>query len=122
MGSLVDPVEPRIRELLQAEPRMPARVIAERVGWTHSIRLLSGRVAELRPLYLSPDRTTYVAGEIAQHDFVVPAHRAAGRVRTDPHRQAAAGADDDHRVCPACRRAVDPRRGRRRTCSLAGGS
>jgi transposase len=74
-GSVVDGVEPRIRELLQSYPRMPATVIAERIGWQHSIRVLSGRVAELRPLYLPPDpagRTVYLAGEIAQHDFWFP--------------------------------------------------
>jgi transposase len=74
-GSIVDEVEPRIRELLQAYPRMPATVIAERIGWTRSIRVLSGRVAELRPVYLPPDpasRTEYVAGEIAQCDFWFP--------------------------------------------------
>ena len=32
-GSSVDAFEPRIRELLQAYPTMPATVIAERVGW-----------------------------------------------------------------------------------------
>ena len=46
-GSIVDPVEPRIRELLRAYPTMPATVIAERIGWTRSIRVLSGRVAEI---------------------------------------------------------------------------
>ena len=74
-GSIVDEVEPRIRELLQAYPRMPATVIAERIGWTRSIRVLSTRVAELRPVYLPPDsasRTEYVAGEIAQCDFWFP--------------------------------------------------
>jgi transposase len=74
-GSIVDEVEPRIRELLKAVPTMPATVIAERIGWTRSIRVLSGRVAELRPVYLPPDpcsRTQYVAGEIAQHDFWFP--------------------------------------------------
>jgi transposase len=74
-GSVVDAAEPRIRELLRAYPRMPATVIAERIGWDRSIRVLSGRVAELRPAYLPPDpasRTTYVAGEIAQHDFWFP--------------------------------------------------
>ena len=74
-GSLVDPFEPRIRELLAAFPRMPATVIAERVGWPYSIRTLSGRVAELRPAYLPPDpasRTAYAAGEIAQCDFWFP--------------------------------------------------
>jgi transposase len=74
-GSIVDEVEPRIRELLQAYPRMPATVIAERIGWTRSIRVLSGRVAELRPVYLPPDpvsRTSYDAGEIAQCDLWFP--------------------------------------------------
>jgi transposase len=74
-GSIVDVVEPRIRELLQAYPTMPATVIAERIGWTRSIRVLSARVAELRPVYLPPDpasRTSYVAGEIAQCDLWFP--------------------------------------------------
>ncbi len=54
---------------------MPATVIAERIGWSYSIRTLSERVRELRPVYLPPDpasRTTYVAGEIAQCDFWFP--------------------------------------------------
>ena len=74
-GSVVDEVEPRIRELLQAWPGMPATVIAERIGWTRSIRVLRTRVAELRPVYLPPDpasRTAYVAGEVAQCDFWFP--------------------------------------------------
>jgi transposase len=74
-GSIVDTAEPRIRELLQTYPRMPATVIAERIGWQNPIRVLSGRVAELRPLCLPPDpagRTVYLAGEIAQHDFWFP--------------------------------------------------
>jgi transposase len=74
-GSIVDVVEPRIRELLRAYPRMPATVIAERIGWTRSIRVLSGRVAELRPVYLPPDpagRTRYEPGEIAQCDLWFP--------------------------------------------------
>jgi transposase len=74
-GSSVDGVEPRIRELLRAYPTMPATVIAERIGWTRSIRVLSGRVAELRPAYLPPDpasRTSYEVGEIAQCDLWFP--------------------------------------------------
>jgi transposase len=74
-GSSVDGVEPRIRELLRAYPRMPATVIAERIGWTRSIRTLSGRVGQLRPAYLPPDpasRTLYVAGEVAQCDLWFP--------------------------------------------------
>jgi transposase len=74
-GSIVDEVEPQIRELLAAWPTMPATVIVERIGWSRSIRVLSGRVAELRAVYLPPDpasRTSYVAGEIAQCDFWFP--------------------------------------------------
>jgi transposase len=73
--TLADGFEPRIRELLRAWPSMPATVIGERIGWPHSIRTLSGRVAELRPAYLPPDpasRTSYAAGEIAQCDFWFP--------------------------------------------------
>src|SRR5215470_3814140 len=74
-GSVADAFEPRVRELLQAYPSMPATVIGERIRWPYSIRTLSGRVAELRPLYLPPDpasRTIYVAGELAQCDFWFP--------------------------------------------------
>jgi transposase len=74
-GSIVDAVEPRIRELLQVYPTMPATVVAERIGWTRSIRVLRDRVAELRPVYLPPDpasRTSYEAGEIAQCDLWFP--------------------------------------------------
>jgi transposase len=74
-SSIVDEVEPRIRELLQAFPTMPATVIAERIGWSRSMTVLKARVAELRPVYLPPDpasRTAYVAGEIAQFDLWFP--------------------------------------------------
>jgi transposase len=74
-GSVADAFESRIRELLRTYPSMPATTIADRIGWPYSIRTLSGRVAELRPLYLPPDpasRTAYVAGEIAQCDFWFP--------------------------------------------------
>jgi transposase len=87
-GSVVDAFEPRIRELLVAYPRMPSTVIAERIGWPYSIRTLSGRVAELRPVYAPPDpasRTNYAAGEIAQCDFWFPDIRlpvGCGQVRT----------------------------------------
>ncbi len=73
--SLADAFEPRIRELLRVYPTMPATVIGDRVSWPYSIRTLSGRVAELRPLYLPPDpasRTSYDAGELAQCDFWFP--------------------------------------------------
>ena len=75
-GSVVDGVEPRIRELLAAWPTMPATVIAERIGWTRSLTVLKDRVRELRPVYLPPDpasRTAYQAGEVAQCDLWFPA-------------------------------------------------
>lgn len=74
-GSIVDTVEPQIRELLARWPDMPATVIAERIGWTRSIRVLRGRVAVLRPLFQPPDpvsRTRYEPGELAQCDLWFP--------------------------------------------------
>jgi transposase len=74
-GSVVDGVEPRIRELLAAWPTMPATVIAARIGWTRSMTVLKDRVRELRPVYLPPDpasRTAYAAGEVAQCDLWFP--------------------------------------------------
>jgi transposase len=91
-GSIVDPFEPRIRELLQAYPTMPATVIAERIGWTRGLTVLKERVAELRPAYLPVDpasRTSYGPGEIAQCDLWFPDVRVPvgpagvhGQVRT----------------------------------------
>ena len=74
--SAVDVFEPEIRRLLMAWPRMPATVIAERIGWTRSISVLKERVHELRPLFLPPDpagRTEYRPGELAQWDLWFPA-------------------------------------------------
>ena len=75
VGSAVDEFEPAIRELLKEFPTMPATVIAERVGWTRGMTVLTARVRDLRPVYLPPDpasRTAYLAGEIAQNDFWFP--------------------------------------------------
>ncbi|GAB2578744.1 IS21 family transposase [Microlunatus antarcticus] len=74
-GSLVDGVEPQIRELLALWPTMPLTVIAERIGWTHSLTILKDRVRVLRPLFVPPDpasRTTYLAGELMQCDLWFP--------------------------------------------------
>jgi transposase len=74
-GSIVDPFEPAIRELLRAYPTMPATVIAERIGWTRGITVLKDRVALLRPAYLPVDpasRTSYAPGELAQCDLWFP--------------------------------------------------
>jgi transposase len=74
-GSIVDAVEPQIRELLAEFPRMPATVIAERIGWTRGLTQLKVLVRELRPVYLPPDpcqRTDYAPGELAQWDLWFP--------------------------------------------------
>jgi transposase len=74
-GSIVDEVEPRIRELLAAWPTMPATVIAERLGWDRSLTVLKVRVRALRPLFLPPDparRSEYEPGELAQCDLWFP--------------------------------------------------
>ncbi|MEP7021659.1 MAG: IS21 family transposase [Pseudonocardiales bacterium] len=74
-GSLADAVEPQVRELLQSWPTMPATVIAERIGWSHSLTVLKDRVRVLRPLFVPPDpasRTTYSPGELAQCDLWFP--------------------------------------------------
>ncbi|MFD0207530.1 MULTISPECIES: IS21 family transposase [Saccharothrix] len=74
-GSIVDAVEPRIRELLADWPTMPVPVIAERIGWRHGMTVLKDRVRELRPLFTPPDpasRTSYEPGELAQCDLWFP--------------------------------------------------
>ncbi len=50
-GSIVDAVEPQIRDLLKEFPEMPATVIAERIGWDRSMTVLKERVRVLRPVY-----------------------------------------------------------------------
>lgn len=74
-GSASDGFEEAIREQLAKHPRMPATVIAERVGWDRGMTVFKVKVAALRPLYLPPDpasRTAYLPGEIAQFDFWFP--------------------------------------------------
>jgi transposase len=77
-GSGVDAHEPAIRRLLAEFPRMPATVIAERIGWTGGRTFFRERVAELRPIYLPADpcqRTDYRPGELAQWDLWFPEPR-----------------------------------------------
>jgi transposase len=74
--SAVDAVDGDIRALLAEFPRMPATVIAERIGWDRSLTILKERVRELRPLFVPPDpsqRTEYRPGELAQWDLWFPA-------------------------------------------------
>ncbi|MGW1729390.1 IS21 family transposase [Streptomyces sp. NPDC002306] len=75
-GSVVDGVEPVVRELLKQTPTMPVTVIAERIGWERGLTVLRERVRELRPSYLPVDpvsRTVYQPGELAQCDLWFPA-------------------------------------------------
>jgi transposase len=72
----VDEFEPLIRQLLRDDPRMPATVVAERIGWERGLTQLKVRVRELRPLYAPADpcqRTHYQPGELAQWDLWFPA-------------------------------------------------
>jgi transposase len=74
-GSAVDAFDPAIRALLAEFPRMPASVIAERIGWRRGRTVLQERVAELRPLFVPPDpvqRTEYSPGGLAQWDLWFP--------------------------------------------------
>ena len=68
-------VEARVRELLQEVPDMPATVLAERVGWTGSIRWFRDNVKRLRPEHrpVDPaDRLTWSPGDAAQCDLWFP--------------------------------------------------
>lgn len=68
--------ERQIRALLVEWPRMPATVIAERIGWRYSLTTLKDRVRVIRPEYVGVDpvdRVTYRPGEIAQCDLWFPA-------------------------------------------------
>ncbi|WP_229730931.1 IS21 family transposase [Microbacterium faecale] len=74
-GSLVDAVEPEVRKLLAVDVKMPATVIAERIGWEHSITILKDRIRQIRPEYagLDPaDRIVYQPGQSAQMDLWFP--------------------------------------------------
>lgn len=70
--------EARVLALLVQEPDMPATVIAERVGWTGSIRWFRENVKRLRPQVRPPDpadRLTWEAGDAAQCDLWFPPRR-----------------------------------------------
>jgi transposase len=70
--------EPAVRALLEEVPDMPATVLAERVGWTGSIRWFSENVKRLRPEHrrLDPaDRIVWAPGDAAQCDLWFPPRR-----------------------------------------------
>ena len=67
--------EPRVRALLAEVPDMPATVLAERVGWTGSIRWFRDNVKRLRPEHrpVDPsDRLIWTPGDAAQCDLWFP--------------------------------------------------
>lgn len=69
------PYEARVRQLLADTPDMPATVLAERVGWTGSIRWFRDNVNRVRGDHrrIDPaDRLTWTAGDVAQCDLWFP--------------------------------------------------
>ena len=77
-GSLVDAVEPEVHKLLRLDAKMPATVIAERIGWEHSITILKDRIRQIRPQYAGvdpADRLVHKPGEAAQMDLWFPEPR-----------------------------------------------
>lgn len=66
------PFEARVRTLRAQTPDMPATVLAERVGWTGSIRRFRDNVNRVRSdqRAVDPaDRLTWSAGDVAQCDL-----------------------------------------------------
>src|SRR5690606_41218402 len=61
--SIVDAVEPQIRQLLRQWPDMPATVIAERIGWQRSMTVLKARIRQIRP----EDRPLAPASRTSDH-------------------------------------------------------
>lgn len=69
------PFESRVRQLLADTPDMPATVLAERVGWTGSIRWFRDNVNRIRADHrpIDPaDRLTWAPGDVAQCDLWFP--------------------------------------------------
>jgi transposase len=89
-GSVVDPYEPQIRALLKEWPKIPAPVIAQRIGWPYSEGPLKKLLARIRPEYagIDPvDRVTYQPGQLTQCDLWFPEPRipvGAGQQRVLP--------------------------------------
>ena len=69
------PFESRVRQLLADTPEMPATVLAERVGWSGSIRWFRDNVNRIRADHrpIDPaDRLTWAPGDVAQCDLWFP--------------------------------------------------
>ena len=100
--------EPRVRELLTDTPDMPATVLAERVGWTGSIRWFRDNVDRLRAEHrpIDPaDRLTWAAGDAAQCDLWFPPRKIP---LEDGTAHLVAGAGHDGRALAVHARPDDP--------------
>lgn len=65
-------VEPAIRALLRENPRMPATVLAERVGWSGSPAWFRENVARIRPEFVNTQQIDpAVAGDGLGQDLLV---------------------------------------------------
>ncbi|MFF2027210.1 sigma factor-like helix-turn-helix DNA-binding protein, partial [Streptomyces sp. NPDC058171] len=89
--NLADIAEPQLRALLTDWPTMPATVIAERIGWTHSLTTLKDWDRQIRAEYLGVDpvdRVSYDPGQLTQCDLWFPETRSPGRtgIGRPPHR------------------------------------
>ena len=81
-GSVADAFEPQVRALLAEWPRMPAPVIAQRIGWPYSMAPLKKLLARIRPEYVGidpVDRVVYEPGQITQCDLWFPETTDPGR-------------------------------------------
>jgi hypothetical protein len=100
-GSVVDPYEPQIRALLKDWPKMPAPVIAQRIGWSYSEGPLKKLLARIRPEYVGidpVDRVIYQPGQLILFAAALTATSHTGQVsdladratrhpRRNPHRR-----------------------------------
>ncbi|MFL6570310.1 MAG: IS21 family transposase [Burkholderiales bacterium] len=87
-GSMLDPLEPVIRRLIEGWPQIKAprvtEVLRDDYGYAGSVDLVRKRMAELRPRELRPaQRTGYRPGQVMQVDWAeMPTRpRIAGRER-----------------------------------------
>jgi transposase len=90
VGSQVDQFAEAIAAMLDADPKVPATVIAARLrpaGFTGSLTILKDHLRRVRPTFVAArayQRTSYQPGELAQTDWWVPGVRVPvghGQVR-----------------------------------------
>ena len=82
-GSVADAYEPQIQVLLAEWPKMPAPVIAERIGWPYLSSPLKKKLQKIRPEYVGidpVDRFVYRPGRSLSATCGFP-HRRSRSVR-----------------------------------------